>query len=314
MQAQPHTSKKLFKKIPAKLCLIASSVLCLAGNILTTYCPVQASSSEYSLSSGSVTLDGTKDGSVTIALRTSVARSYVAIQGTWSTKETAQTSYINLSGMNRGGSTAITYGANGTCAWTPENGNGMSVAAGGEVLSATYIVNRDTPAGTYTISFSNGLFTYDINGSDADEDDIIASTATITVTRSSNPTNPETPTNHNTATEPSSHTDRDAQANLDASTNHDGSSDHEPSADQETTTNSGTIVGHIDSLDRNQTIDDSTRPSTTNSDASIVNDYDSSNKSSNNIGIAVAAAIITSCLTASIFIIYRKKSRKNLPS
>ena len=313
MQAYTYVLHRISKNKLVIMHLMAFIIFCLVSNIWTVYHFVHASSSEYSLVSSNIALDGTSDATIVIPLKTSVARSYVAIQGTWSTNETAQTSYFGLSSISRGGSAPMTFGANGTCAWTPETGNGMSVASGGEVLSATYTVNKDTPAGTYAVSFSNGLFTYDINGADVDENDVISSIATITVTRS-DPVNSDAQASHSDPTEPSSHTDRDAQANPDASTNHDGSSDHKPSADQETTTNSGTIVEHIDSLDRNQTIDDSTRPSTTNSDASIVNDYDSSNKSSNNIGIAVAAAIITSCLTASIFIIYRKKSRKNLPS
>ena len=189
MQTQIHKTQKTSTRIYLAL----AGTLCLAsgiGILGLNYNPTYASASEYSLDGSSITLDGTNDGSASVTLKTSVARSYVAIQGTWSTKEVVdsgetQTSYLTLSGVKRGGSTTMTYGSNGVCAWTPEDGNGMSVAANSSVLTATYTVDKDTPEGTYKISFSEGLFTYDVNGSDVDEDDTIALDTTITVTRSS---------------------------------------------------------------------------------------------------------------------------------
>ena len=179
-------------QILKRTCLAMSGALFLAGSIGTTYQFTQASAAQYSTTGDSVTLDGENDGSATVVLKTSVARTYVAIQGTWSLHEevetnATQTNYLTLTGMKRGGTTAMSFGAtNGTGAWTPEDGNGMAVAANGAVISATYTVDKDTPAGTYTISFSEGLFTYDINNEDVDEADEIASDATITVTRSDN--------------------------------------------------------------------------------------------------------------------------------
>lgn len=190
MQTRINKTKNIFNKISSRTCLVASGVLCLAGSVGMTYGFTHASSSEYSLTGSNVTLDGTNDGSATVALKTSVARTYVAVQGTFSLHEVVEptateTSYLSLSGMTRGGSTALNYGAtNGTGIWTPDPGmDGMSVAAGGEVMTATYTVDKDTPAGTYKISFSDGTFTYDNNGTDLDEADIIASDTTITVTR-----------------------------------------------------------------------------------------------------------------------------------
>lgn len=189
MKLQTTKTQKILNKIPAKLCLAASGVLCLAGGIGMTYRPTHAILSEYSLAGSNVTLDGEHDGSATVALKTSVARTYTAIQGTYSLHEAVGSeedpTYLSLSGMTRGGSIATAYGeTNGVVAWTPDPGaDGMSVVANGEVLTATYTVDKDTPAGTYTISFSDGLFTYDVSGSDVEEEDTIALDATVTVTR-----------------------------------------------------------------------------------------------------------------------------------
>lgn len=188
MQLKTHLKTKIAKQLPVKACLIASALSCLTGSVWVTCRLTRASQAEYTTTTASVTLDGENNGSATVALKTATARTYVAIQGTWSINEvvgsgSTQTSYLTLSAMKRGGTTAMAYGANGTGAWTPEDGVGMSVLAGGDVLSATYTIDKDTPAGTYAVSFSNGLFTYDVNDSDVDEEDTIASSTTITVTR-----------------------------------------------------------------------------------------------------------------------------------
>ena len=187
-------TKKITKKIPCKTCLALSGALFLAGSIGTTYHLTQASAAEYSLTGSSVALDGTNAGSATVKLKTSVAHTYVAIQGTWSQHEVVnnnatQTSYLTLSGMKRGGTIAT---------WTPGVGEeGLSVAAGGEVLTATYSVNKDTPAGTYKITFANGIFDYDVNGTDVPESETIASDATITVTRTGSNNNNNNENNNN---------------------------------------------------------------------------------------------------------------------
>lgn len=116
MQLRTHVTQKILKEVPIKACLVASGILCLGGGILVTRRFVQASSSEYSSTGSSVTLDGEHNGSATVLLKTSVARSYVAIQGAWSKNEVVdsgvtQTSYLSLSGMKRGGSATMAYGA-----------------------------------------------------------------------------------------------------------------------------------------------------------------------------------------------------------
>ncbi len=305
MQTQSHTIKKRLKKMPIKICLITVGTFCIIGNTWAASRRVLASSSEYSLTANNITLDGTNNDSVTVTLRTSVARSYVVVQGTWSTKETAQTSYFALSSMKRGGTTAIDYGSNGICAWTPLDGNGMAVAADGEVLSATYTVDKDTPAGTYDITFSNGLFTYDVNGSDVDENDNIASTVTITVTRNS-PVDFNTTTDY-TNTETGGQTNNDIHANSDTSTNHDTLSDDD-SANRDTTTDSNIQTKHGGSAVHNEKVDS---VKVANSDIQDEIDPNSSEKS-DKINVVLLATLITLFIgiALTILFIYLKKSKK----
>ena len=194
MKLRAHKTKQILRKSPTKLYMAISGILCLAGIAGLAYNLAQASSSEYSLAGNNVVLDGQHNGSVTIKLKTSTARTYSAIQGTWSLHEVVdpaapQTSYLSISGMTRGSSTTVDYGQNGTYAWASETDEGvLSVAASGDVLTATYTIDKNTPAGNYKISFSEGFFTYYANGADVDEEDIIAADTTITVTRETTPT------------------------------------------------------------------------------------------------------------------------------
>lgn len=197
MKLQTHTKLQILKELPAKRCLAVVVALCLVGSIWLTCHLTRASQADYSLTGGNVVLDGANDGSVMVALKTSKARTYVAIQGTWSIHEVvnagaAQTQYftLNATGGRRGGTINITYGDNGIGIWTPEDGVGMPVAANGEVLSAVYTVDKDTPAGTYKITLSGGLFTY-YEDDDVDEPDTIAAEATVTVTRSDSTPDPD---------------------------------------------------------------------------------------------------------------------------
>ena len=113
MQLQTHKTKRILNKLPVKECLAITGAICLVvGSIGMTYRFTKASQSEYSLTAENVTLDGEHDGSATVALKTSVARNYVAIQGTFSLHEVVessptQTPYFNLSGIKRGGTTAM---------------------------------------------------------------------------------------------------------------------------------------------------------------------------------------------------------------
>ena len=151
MQLQNNKTKKAIKKIPTQVYLVATGAICLAGGIGATYHLTKASSSDYSTVGAAVILDGENDGTAVIRLNTAEARNYVAIQGTWSIHEvaepeTTQTTYLTLSGMKRGGSINLPFGANtGTTAWTPtpEDNIGMQVAAGGEVLSCVFLYDDE---------------------------------------------------------------------------------------------------------------------------------------------------------------------------
>ncbi|MBR3157181.1 hypothetical protein IKF20_01980, partial [Candidatus Saccharibacteria bacterium] len=187
------SSKTQIKQISSRAGIATFGTLLLAGSIGMTYQFTSAAATDYSLTGSNVTLNGTANGTTTVTLKNAVARTYVAIQGDWSTKEEVeagetQTSYLTLSGLKLGSSTTLTFDSStGTVAWTPLDGNGVSIPANSSVLTATYTVDKDTPAGSYKVIFTDepdGVITYDENDSDVDETDAITLDATITVTRS----------------------------------------------------------------------------------------------------------------------------------
>ena len=155
MKTQINKRQELVERVSVKARLAAASVLCLAGGVGMTYSLTQASASEYSLSGASVELNGQSNGTATVALKTSTARTYVDFQGTWSTHEVVdtgetQTNYLTLSSMAMSGSSALSYNAsNGVCTFVPLDGSVASVAAGGNVMTATYTVDKD---GNYNIT------------------------------------------------------------------------------------------------------------------------------------------------------------------
>ena len=241
MQIHTNKSTKILKKIPTKACLLTSGALLVAGSIGATYCLTQASTpasaSGYSLTNSSVVLDGVNDGSATVALTTSVARAYTAANGVLSLHEivsagAAQTEHLSLSSMTYGGLEEGSINAgNGAIAWSAglNDVNGASIAAGGNVFTATYTVNKNTPAGTYKISFSDGSFMYQINGSEVDDDNNgnIASEATITVTRNETGNNTDTGDDSN-------------NANTGGETNNNEGDSSEPSGNSESETEGST--------------------------------------------------------------------------
>ena len=187
------SSKTQIKQISTRTGVAALGTLLLVGSIGMTCQLTNAAATNYSLTGSSVALNGTANGTATVTLKNALAKTYVAIQGNWSTSEEVetgetQTSYLTLSGLKLGSSTTLTFDSTtGTVAWTPLDGNGVAIPANGSLITATYTVDKDTPAGSYKVIFTDepdGVITYDENGTDVDEADAITLNATITVTRS----------------------------------------------------------------------------------------------------------------------------------
>ena len=104
---------------------------------------------------GAVTLDGTNPGTVTVYWTATDAQNIYTIEGFWSLKETEATNYLELTAI---GSEVVTFtGMNfvevstGRLLWSDDSFDNPGVLSNGKhLLSATYKVAADTPAGTYT--------------------------------------------------------------------------------------------------------------------------------------------------------------------
>lgn len=147
---------------------------------------------------GEVTLDGTNPGTVTVYWTGTGNQNIYAVEGSWSLKETESTNYLSLTAM---GSEVLTFtGMNyvdvptGKVVWTDDSFSNPGVVSNGkQLLSATYKVAADTPAGTYTVQYSSALLV----GDDYENDKTaVKAEPKIVVKRSggSGETNPAKPT------------------------------------------------------------------------------------------------------------------------
>lgn len=149
--------KKLFSKTIAVL-LALTMILSLVGTSAFA-----ADFTKFKVDNGEVTLDGTNPGTVTVAWVGTGDQNIYAIEGNWSTKETEGTSYLTLTAIT---SEVVTFGglnyadaASGKVMWSDDSFSAPGVVSSGKaLLKATYQVAANTPAGTYTVTYtSNGL-------------------------------------------------------------------------------------------------------------------------------------------------------------
>lgn len=136
-------------------------------------------------SDGSVELDGTNAGEVTVSLVATKDFTCYGIEGTWATKELEETEYFSLNEIS---SEVLTFNEDnfdfkdvksGEVMWTDLTFTAGTISADAKLLTATYSVAADTPEGTYTVNFVNAVFT----GEDGEPDETEpVFTATITVT------------------------------------------------------------------------------------------------------------------------------------
>lgn len=107
----------------------------------------------FTMSAGSVTVDGTADKTVTVALVANSDVTVTAIQGTFS--ETSD--YISLSGYEFPVTLSGTNGFNtttGELVYVDDSTfTGFTVSSGNNVVVAQYTVDKNTPSGEYEVKF-----------------------------------------------------------------------------------------------------------------------------------------------------------------
>jgi len=140
----------------------------------------------FAVSSTSVHLDGTNDGIVTVNWLSTSDQMIYGFEGTWDKNEQGDTSYLTLSELK---SDVISFvGMNyadpvsGKMIWQDGSFAGVNLVANASIISASYTVAADTPAGVYTVRYMSEVLT----GNDYNPDTTITYfTGTITVTRPS---------------------------------------------------------------------------------------------------------------------------------
>lgn len=149
------------------------SVAVLLALVITVYA-VSGSGSEITVSNAEVMLYDA-DQTVTIMLNTPTCYN---IEGVWSTTASGKTNSISLKGLNATFTNAdVLDVSTGEVIWIDYT---FDAPVEGDIMTATYTIPANTPAGEYTVTFTRDVFT----GADytPDNEDVVY-TATIKVTR-----------------------------------------------------------------------------------------------------------------------------------
>lgn len=170
---------KKVKKLFAVLLILAMACSLLPGIAL-------AVPSDYALTGGSVTLDGTADRLIDVKFISVSGGSFYSFSGDWSKTETEGGGYLTLSALTSEKASVATENdvGSGRTVWLDMTySTPITVAAGGAIWTATYTVDKNAPSGTYTVTLNvDGCTAGDYN---ADPAGLL--TAVITVTRSDSP-------------------------------------------------------------------------------------------------------------------------------
>ena len=146
-----------------------TSLLLAAVMVMSMISPAVAAGTyldQLKVTDGVVTLDGTNPGEVTVALVGTGEMMVYGIAGDWDLKDQNGGTYLTLSGM---GSEILTFSGmnyvevtNGHVEWTDDSFEKPAVLSDGtKLLTATYTVAADTPAGNYTVRFNATTLTAD---------------------------------------------------------------------------------------------------------------------------------------------------------
>ena len=137
--------------------------LILAALMLISILPTSVyavSEGDFSLTGGTVTVDGIVDQTIDVVFQANSETTVVAFEGVFSTTEVEATEYIKLTKLTPPDSVTLgSYDTNsitsGRVAWVDDVAfAGYTVAADGAVWTAQYTISKDTPSGTYTVQFA----------------------------------------------------------------------------------------------------------------------------------------------------------------
>lgn len=129
---------------------------------------------------GTVTVDGSTDQTVNVYFQSIATQKTYSLEAVWSKNETDGTNHLTLTGLTApSGVTPMENNVStGKVYWTDTSFSAPVITeAGGTVWTATYVVDANTPSGTYTVSLTGKATDSNYNTIDFGE-----LTATITVT------------------------------------------------------------------------------------------------------------------------------------
>ena len=170
----------MMKKILSKGISLLLTVAMVLSLVSTS--AFAADFSKLKVTGGEVVLDGTNPGTVTVSWTGTGDYEIYGIEGIWSLKETGATDKLKLTEIT---SEILTFKEmnyvdvpSGKLMWTDDSfDNPGVIAAGKNLISATYSVAADTPAGTYTVTYQS----INLIGDDA-ENDMTGGTVSFDIT------------------------------------------------------------------------------------------------------------------------------------
>ncbi len=179
--------KPRISKIIARALTIIAPLIAATGIYSATLADSNISSSDFAVTSPSVELDGENDGTVSITFSGPTSGTLYALDGTWDTTVTSDSSTIltlasitPADGATSTGTTITNNTTTGQYMWIDLTVAGLSISDG-NILTATYTVDKDTPSGTYDVEFYVDSIAY---GSSADDTATgFTLTSTVTVSR-----------------------------------------------------------------------------------------------------------------------------------
>ena len=184
--------KKLFRRKKEGISILVGS-LCILFLFVGAISNVFAVT-DYYMTNVSVELDGENDGSATINLKTPVEAVIFSIQGQFWTGTSGGEFTLNTLTPAAGITPSSNAVADGIVLWQDSSWmNPLELEADGTLWSATYTVDKDTPAGEYTFCIENTRINREIfvNGDyDYPTENIGNVCGTVTVTRSDEPEEP----------------------------------------------------------------------------------------------------------------------------
>lgn len=114
---------------------------------------------------GSVELDLTNEGTVSVSVVAKEELTFYGIEGSWDVTEQGETNYFTLTGIT---SDCIVFDNTeenfadvdtGDIIWVDESFTALATPASTKILTATYKVAAGTPDGDYTVRFTSSVFT-----------------------------------------------------------------------------------------------------------------------------------------------------------